>query len=626
MSMFAFNLVFGAVIAQDEGDETTSEETEETSEEVTTEQEDSTVVEEVMATIDNLDTVWILVAGFLVFFMQAGFALVEAGFVRARNVTNIMMKNFFDLSIGAIAFWAIGFGIMFGTGNSIFGKEWFFLKDLPDVYPGLTIPGFAFFFFQFAFAATAATIASGAMAERTEFKGYLIYSGLVTAFIYPLVGHWIWGGGWLASMDTPFLDFAGSTVVHSTGAWVGLMGALFLGARRNRFGKEGSPIPGHSMTLAALGTFILWLGWFGFNPGSQLNADGASIALITVTTNIAAAAGALSAMFIGWYVVGKPQLPWGFNGALDGGDQIGERLADTRAGFHDKMRVAVERGFNSARHVQLLRAVFVPRKLLGNQPAGTEDGINKAHAGSVPCDATKKRRRPRSSLQAIWSVRQPSRKPAFERRHIVRQSGEQVRATVVGGVNPSRGVRQDNVALLVVGHGQNLAIKHTVTPHDLLGYKAGIGEQLINVFLAIRVHAPVRHRAGEVRRLAPLHGEHGARCAGTQNRSCHFIVPTQQLGLIALAGRITLPFRKAVNPKPAIAQLATQKPINRRCSPGNLVPFFPHRAIPKRIVAQASRLHRPRASGARLSCRGRYVHGRGRRGACATSVLPCPCV
>jgi Amt family ammonium transporter len=324
--MFAFNLVFGAVVAQDEGDEATeeteatSEESEEaSSEEATSEEEvETSVAEEVMATIDNLDTVWILVAGFLVFFMQAGFALVEAGFVRARNVTNIMMKNFFDLSIGAIAFWAIGFGIMFGTGNSIFGKEWFFLKDLPDVYPGLTIPGFAFFFFQFAFAATAATIASGAMAERTEFKGYLIYSGLVTAFIYPLVGHWIWGGGWLASMDTPFLDFAGSTVVHSTGAWVGLMGALFLGARRNRFGKEGSPIPGHSMTLAALGTFILWLGWFGFNPGSQLNADGASIALITVTTNIAAAAGALSAMFIGWYVVGKPQLPWGLNGALAG--------------------------------------------------------------------------------------------------------------------------------------------------------------------------------------------------------------------------------------------------------------------------------------------------------------------
>ncbi|MBZ0300952.1 MAG: ammonium transporter, partial [Anaerolineae bacterium] len=177
---------------------------------------------------------------------------------------------------------------------------------------------YAFYFFQFAFAATAATIASGAMAGRTEFKGYLIYSFLVTAVIYPVVGHWIWGGGWLSTLDTPFLDFAGSTVVHSTGGWVGLMGAIFLGPRRNRFGPDGVPMPGHSMTLAALGTFILWLGWFGFNPGSQLSADAAAISLITVTTNLAAAAGALSALLVGWYFVGKPQLPWGLNGALAG--------------------------------------------------------------------------------------------------------------------------------------------------------------------------------------------------------------------------------------------------------------------------------------------------------------------
>jgi Amt family ammonium transporter len=156
------------------------------------------------------------------------------------------------------------------------------------------------------------------MAGRTEFKGYLIYSFLVTAFIYPIVGHWIWGGGWLAILDTPFLDFAGSTVVHSTGAWVGLVGAVILGPRRNRFGPNGVLMPGHSMTLAALGTFILWLGWFGFNPGSQLNADGAAISLITVTTNLAAAAGALAAMSLGWFRQGKPQLPWGLNGALAG--------------------------------------------------------------------------------------------------------------------------------------------------------------------------------------------------------------------------------------------------------------------------------------------------------------------
>ena len=274
--------------------------------------------EEEVVEISNLDTVWMLVAGFLVFFMQAGFALVEAGFVRAKTVVNIFMKNFFDLSIGAIAYWAIGFGLMFGAGNAFFGTEWFFLNGLPEVYPGLTVPGYAFFFFQFAFAATAATIASGAMAGRTEFKGYLVYSLLVTMFVYPIVGHWIWGGGWLAELETPFVDFAGSTVVHSVGAWIGLVGAIILGPRLNRFGADGMPMPGHSMTLAALGTFILWLGWFGFNPGSQLDSDGAAIALIAVTTNIAAAAGAIAAMFMGWFFVGKPQLPWALNGALAG--------------------------------------------------------------------------------------------------------------------------------------------------------------------------------------------------------------------------------------------------------------------------------------------------------------------
>jgi ammonium transporter, Amt family len=301
---------FGTISAQDDaGDSETTEEVVES-------------VDEEMSQIDiltaNLDTVWMLLAGFLVFFMQSGFALVEAGFVRAKNVTNILMKNFFDLALGSIVFWAFGFGIMFGTSNGFFGTDWFFLNGIPDVFPGLTVPTLAFFFFQFAFAATAATIASGAMAGRTEFVAYLGYSFIVTALIYPIVGHWIWGGGWLASMETPFWDFAGSTVVHSTGAWVGLVGAIFLGARRGRFGSGSAPIPGHSMTLATLGTFILWLGWFGFNPGSQLNADGASIALITVTTNLAAAAGAITSMFLGWYFLGKPQLPWALNGALAG--------------------------------------------------------------------------------------------------------------------------------------------------------------------------------------------------------------------------------------------------------------------------------------------------------------------
>lgn len=311
------NFLIGAVFAQDT--EATEEATGETvTEEVVAEDEETAAAEAAAPEISNLDTVWVLMAAFLVFFMQAGFALVEAGFVRARHVVNILMKNIFDLVLGSIAYWAIGFGVMFGAGSAFFGQEWFFLNGLPEVYPGLTIPGYAFFFFQFAFAATAATIASGAMAGRTEFKGYLIYSFVVTAIIYPVVGHWIWGGGWLATLETPFWDFAGSTVVHSTGAWVGLVGAIFLGPRVNRFGDDGIPMPGHSMTLAALGTFILWLGWFGFNPGSQLSADAGPISLITVTTNLGAAAGALAALLMGWYFVGKPQLPWGLNGALAG--------------------------------------------------------------------------------------------------------------------------------------------------------------------------------------------------------------------------------------------------------------------------------------------------------------------
>ncbi len=299
----------GAVFAQEDAaaDEAVAEETMDVA---------MATAEDLGGVVSNLDTVWMLLAGFLVFFMQAGFGLLEAGLVRARNVVNILMKNVFDLSIGAIGYWAIGFGLMFGAGNGFFGQEWFFLSDVPEIYPGLSVPSYAFFFFQFAFAATAATIASGAMAGRTEFRGYLLYSLLVTVIIYPVVGHWIWGGGWIS--ETGFHDFAGSTVVHSTGAWVGLVGAIFLGPRRYRFGADGAPMPGHSMTLAALGTLILWLGWFGFNPGSQLDADAVSIARITVTTNLAAAAGALVAMFVGWYHGGTPQLPWGLNGALAG--------------------------------------------------------------------------------------------------------------------------------------------------------------------------------------------------------------------------------------------------------------------------------------------------------------------
>ncbi|MBZ0305792.1 MAG: ammonium transporter, partial [Anaerolineae bacterium] len=312
-----FNLSVFTAVAQEEEPETT-----ETTETAVVE-EVPDLAGDIAYLTSNLDTVWMLVAAFLVFWMQAGFALVEAGFVRAKNITNILMKNMFDFVIGTFLFWAVGFGIMFGTGNDFFGTDWFFFSDgiqaeFSEVYSFLTVPVYAFFFFQLVFAATAATIVSGAMAERTEFKGYLVYSAVISAVIYPVVGHMIWGGGFLAQLDTPFHDFAGSTVVHSTGAWCALVGATIIGPRIGRFGKEGTAIPGHNMTIATLGVFILWLGWFGFNPGSQLSADAASIARVTVNTNIGAAAGAFVALMIGWYLTGKAQLPWGLNGALAG--------------------------------------------------------------------------------------------------------------------------------------------------------------------------------------------------------------------------------------------------------------------------------------------------------------------
>lgn len=319
VAMMAATFLVNTVLAQDDGEPA---EPTDAAEAIVTEEEPAAAtatLADVEVLTRNLDTVWLLLTAFLVFWMQAGFALVEAGSVRAKNITNILMKNFFDYVIGTIGFWAIGFALMFGgSGNFVGGDTWWFLDDIPEIYPGLTVPFYAFFFFQLVFAATAATIVSGAMAERTEFKGYLIYSAVISMFIYPIVGHWIWGGGWLAQRDTPFHDFAGSTVVHSTGAWLALVGAIFLGPRLGRFGKNGGPIPGHSMTLLTLGVFILWLGWFGFNPGSQLNSDAASIAKVTVNTNIAAAAGALTALLIGLYLNGKYQLPLAANGALAG--------------------------------------------------------------------------------------------------------------------------------------------------------------------------------------------------------------------------------------------------------------------------------------------------------------------
>jgi Amt family ammonium transporter len=268
----------------------------------------------------HLDYVWTLVAAALVFFMQAGFAMVETGFTRAKSAVNIMMKNLMDFSMGSIFFWAIGFGIMFGaTKTGWFGTTGFFLSDFKIGGDPWVL---AFWMFQCVFAATAATIVSGAMAERTKFTGYLIYSATLCAFIYPVFGSWAWGsllngGGWLEGLG--FIDFAGSTVVHSIGGWAALAGAIVLGPRLGKYTKNGKvkAIPGHNIPLAALGVFILWFGWFGFNPGST-TAGNTDIAMIFVNTNLAAAAGAVFAMFTSWIIFKKPDIGMSLNGALAG--------------------------------------------------------------------------------------------------------------------------------------------------------------------------------------------------------------------------------------------------------------------------------------------------------------------
>lgn len=268
----------------------------------------------------SLNTVWVLIAAALVFFMQAGFALVEAGFTRSKNTTNILFKNLMDYVIGTIVFWAIGFGIMFGSKNGFWGgidlfSQNTYRSDMPDL---------AFLIFQTVFAATAATIVSGAMAERTKFNAYLMYSAVISLVIYPVSGHWAWGGGWLSKLPLPFHDFAGSSVVHMVGGMASLIGASVLGPRIGKYDKSGKAkaIPGHSITLATLGVFVLWIGWFGFNPGSQLAASGLvnskAISLIFVTTNIAAAGGALSTMTYIWLRYKKPTLSMTLNGALAG--------------------------------------------------------------------------------------------------------------------------------------------------------------------------------------------------------------------------------------------------------------------------------------------------------------------
>lgn len=291
--------------------------------------------QEAAPAIDNnkvaMDTIWTLVTAFLVFFMNLGFAMVESGLCRAKNAVNILAKNYIVFAVSSVAFLLIGFGLMFGAGNGFVGTSgiWFAggADNSPltgDAYSGVygslnwtSTPLWAKFFFQLVFAGTAATIVSGAVAERIKFGAFFLFSFLMVGIIYPIVGHWIWGGGWLAQMG--MFDFAGSTVVHSVGGWAALAGAILLGPRIGKF-KDGKalPIPGHSMTSATLGVFVLWFGWFGFNPGSTMAADWASIAHIAVTTNTAAATASISALLMMWWLAGKPDLSMTLNGGLAG--------------------------------------------------------------------------------------------------------------------------------------------------------------------------------------------------------------------------------------------------------------------------------------------------------------------
>ncbi len=263
----------------------------------------------------SLDMIWLLLAAALVFFMQAGFAMVEIGLTRAKNSGNIIMKNLMDFSVGALFYWAIGWALMYGTSVAgLFGFSQFFVGgDDPTLFRD--------WMFQVVFAATAATIVSGAMAERTKFSAYLFYSVVLSALIYPISGHWIWGGGWLASLG--FHDFAGSTVVHSVGGWAALMGTLALGPRIGKYVRSGKvviskAIPGHNLPLASLGVFILWFGWYGFNAGSTLSGTDLTMASVAVTTTLAASAGAVGAMAISWIQFKKPDVSMSLNGALAG--------------------------------------------------------------------------------------------------------------------------------------------------------------------------------------------------------------------------------------------------------------------------------------------------------------------
>ena len=308
----------------------------------------------------NMDTLWMLIAAVLVFFMQAGFAMVESGFTRAKNASNIIMKNIMDFAIGSVLFFVAGYALMYGNDIAgLFGGTGF---GNPTT---ITTP--VDILFQTVFCATAATIVSGAMAERTKFVSYLVYSAVISLIIYPIAGHWFWGGGWLSQLTiggAGFVDFAGSTLVHSVGGWAALVGAKLLGPRIGKYKKDGTPnaIPGHNITLGALGVFILWFGWFGFNAGSELAADQA-IGHIAMTTNLAAAMGALSVMFISWIRYGKPDVSMTLNGALAGLVAITAGCANV--GMWGAIAIGLIAGA-----VVLFGVEFIERKLKVDDPVG----------------------------------------------------------------------------------------------------------------------------------------------------------------------------------------------------------------------------------------------------------------
>lgn len=278
------------------------------------------------------DTVWVLITAMLVFFMNLGFACVESGFCRQKNAVNILSKNFIVFAVTTIGFWLLGWGLMFGNGSEFIGKQGLWMAEGADNSPatgdayrgvyealkGTGVPLWAKFFFQLVFAGTAATIVSGAVAERIKYHSFILFSFIMAMAIYPVVGHWIWGGGWLQTRG--FLDFAGSTQVHSVGGWAALAGVLILGPRIGKYGAEGriNAIPGHNLPMATLGCLVLWFGWFGFNPGSTMAVDPAAIAEVAVTTNLAAAAATLTATLTAWLKLGKPDLGMTLNGALAG--------------------------------------------------------------------------------------------------------------------------------------------------------------------------------------------------------------------------------------------------------------------------------------------------------------------